>query len=120
MLKKFLALGCLVACAAVFTGCDKASSAASKASSAADVAKKEAEEKVGKMKEEVNKAVDMNALETKVNGLTGDAKTSALAKLGELKKMFDEFKATTDLTKLGEMKEKLMKAVDELKKQIGM
>jgi hypothetical protein len=58
-------------------------------------------------------------IEEKIKDLTGDKKTAALAKLDELKKSLSDFK-TIDAAKMGEAKDKLLKAFDELKKMVGL
>ncbi len=135
MFSKLLTLGCFAFGITMATGCnDAASKAASKATSAAADAKdsadkaketaeklkKEMDEKVSKIKDEATKSIDLPALETKINALTGDAKTTALSKFNDLKKMFDEFKGLNDLPKLTEMKEKLMTLYAEVKKMAGL
>jgi vacuolar-type H+-ATPase subunit H len=76
-------------------------------------------EAADKAKELVLKPINdaLPKIEEKLKGLKGEALTNGDAKLAALKKMIDEYKASDGT---GDLKEKLVKAFEELKKLAGV
>jgi glutamyl-tRNA reductase len=129
-MKKFAFSVALVAAAVFASGCDKASSAGSAAASAAkdmkdkggDAAKgamDAGKEMLEKAQKELMDKFDMKAVEGKIAALTGDKATAAKASFEKFKTMLTEFKAAP-MEKMAEWKDKLMKAYDDLKKEVGL
>lgn len=108
-------------------GCDKASSASSAAGSAGKVVADKGKEIGDKAasaletarKEVMDKIGDTSKIEEKIKGLTGDAQTKAKEKWDAFKKMYEEFKAAP-MDKMGELKDKLMAAFEDLKKMVNL
>lgn len=77
-------------------------------------------------KEQLAKLSDIStkefpAIETKINGLSGDAKTKATEAFTALKKMFEDAKASvSDPTKWKAALEAITTKLAELKKQVGL
>lgn len=132
----FVAVGLMTA-----VGCDSASSTATKAKETAKEVAKDAKdgakdlakdakdtakgvleagkEQLAKLTELMNK--ELPAIETKINGLSGDSKTKASEALTALKKMIEDAKATvSDPAKWKEAWEAITAKIAELKKQIGL
>jgi hypothetical protein len=94
---------------------------AKKALAEAKDVKKDAEKALAHAKEAVVKPIAemLPKIEEKIKALTGDKQKAASTKLEEFKKLLDEFKASGS-EKMGELKEKLSKAYDELKQLVGL
>jgi len=120
-----LAIG--VAIAAVLTaGCDDKkssvlSNAPSDVQSMADDAKKQAAMTMAKGKAEFIKPIEalIPKIEEKIKDMTGDAKTAATNKLGDLKTLITDFMAAGP-DKWEGMKTKITDTVAELKKMVGL
>ena len=112
MLKKILTIGVMAAYAAAMVGCDNAGSVGSSI-------KEKSSEALAKTKEEITKNIDVAKVKEKIGTLSGEAKTTATAKLADFEKAWDEFKAAP-MDKVSELGEKLKKSFEDLKKSAGL
>jgi hypothetical protein len=132
MLRAFLSGGVLVALALLMTGCDSAKNKAAEAEAAAKKAAAAAKDAAGKAADSAKEAVEaaktaiakkfdegMPKIQEKINGLSGDAKTKAQTQFDELKKTYEEAKASAP-DKWESLKAKATEQFEELKKLVGL
>jgi hypothetical protein len=125
MTKRFALAVAWVACVLFLTGCEAAKDAASKegakAKETANKVMDEASKKLSEAKEGVLKPITemLPKIQEKISALTGDKAKDAQAKFEEFKKLLEEYKGSAG-EKAGELKDKLLKAFEDLKKMVGM
>lgn len=148
MIRKLLCTLVAAGALTVASGCDNASSTAAKAKDVAKEAAKDAKEAAKDAKESAKDAKDaaleagkgaidagkeglskitefatkeFPAIDTKINGLSGDAKTKATEAFAALKKAVEDAKAfVTDPAKMKAAWEDINAKLAALKKQIGL
>ena len=141
MIRKMLCSFAAVGALAFASGCDNASSTAAKAKEVAKDAAKDtkdgAKDLAKEIKDGAKDAVDAGkdglaklaeyatkeypAVETKINGLSGDAKTKATEAFAAIKKAVEDAKAfVTDPAKMKAAWEDITAKMAALKKQVGL
>ncbi|HEX4590080.1 MAG TPA: hypothetical protein VH120_09140 [Gemmataceae bacterium] len=100
---------------------ESAEKAAAEAKEAAGKAAEAAKDAVATAKDAIAKKFDENLpkIQEKINGLSGDAKAKAQTQYDELKKTYEEAKASAP-EKWEALKTKAMEQYEELKKMVGL
>jgi hypothetical protein len=122
----------LMVCGLTVGGCTPATSAAKKMEEGAKKAAGQAKEMAEEAKEGAKQAVEaakvavlkpieeaLPKIEEKIKGLSGESAAKAKEKFGEFQKLLEQFKAAAP-GKWESFKDELVKAFEELKKQVGL